>query len=146
MADTPYEDLPADSPLAFVRALVPDMEQLQDPQDASAPPSYLFDDATLTRYLVLAKSNIYLAAALACEAVAGSELLVLKSILTEDLQTNGDKVAKEWGAKAARLRRDAEQEEVGDNGGIFRAPYVRRPPQFNAETAYRRNSSRFGYI
>lgn len=144
MADILYGDLPADSPLGFLRAMIPDTEQLQDPQDATAAPSYLFDDATLTRYLALAKSNVYFAAALACEAVAGSELLILKVITTEDLMTGGDKVAKEWGAKAARYRRDADAEDKGDGSGIFRVPYVRRPPQFNAETAYRRNASRFG--
>lgn len=135
MADLDYDDLPADSALAYVRSLIPDMEKLRDPLNEESPESYLFDDATLQRFLAFARgNNPKRAAADACDAVGGSELLILKAITTEDLATKGDVLGKEWGAKATRLRREADaDDEAGDVGNSFitSSPYLKRRVPFD---------------
>lgn len=141
-ADLPYDEYPADSPIAYVRSLIPDMEMLDDPLDPTAEPSYLFDDATLNRFLAFARGNSpKRAAADACVALAGSELLILKKITTEDLMTDGPNVAKEHRLRAVDLRKQADDDDEGleDNSGIFTAPFVPMPAPFRPG----RSTSRF---
>lgn len=136
MADILYSDLPSDSALGDVRALIPDVEQLGDPLDPTAEDSYIFDDATLGRYLRINRDNVKRATADACEALGTSEMLILKKLITEDLSTDGATLAKEYGAKAQRLRAQADREEEDDSGdgtGFFRVGYARRPIPFDAE-------------
>jgi len=136
MADQLYKDLPADSALGDVRALIPDIEQLGDPLDPTAEDSYIFDDDTLNRYLRINSGSVKRAAADACEALGTSEMLILKKLITEDLSTDGATLAREYGAKAQRLRARATQEEddeAGDGTGFFRIGYSRRPVPFDAE-------------
>jgi hypothetical protein len=104
-----------DSELGMVRALIPDVEQ-QD-FNAEGDPNYLFRDAHLNAYLSLYGSalvpvaRIKRAAADALAAIAVSEALVSKVIKTEDLQTDGAKVANALLAAAIRLRKDADADE-----------------------------------
>lgn len=135
MPDQEYDSLPSDSVLAYVRSLIPDMEKLRDPLNPDADASYLFDDATIERFIAFARRNHpKRAAADACQAIAGSEMLILKAITTEDLMTKGDALGKEWGAKATRLRREAdedEQEDLYDGSGITSAPFLKRPVPYD---------------
>lgn len=135
MADTDYDQLPSDSALAYVRSLIPDMEKLRDPLNADNEDSYLFDDATLERFIAFARgNNPKRAAADACDAIGGSEMLILKVVTTEDLATKGDVLGKEWGAKATRLRRDADaDDDAGDvsNSFIASSPYLKRPVPYD---------------
>lgn len=135
MADLAYDDLPADSVLAYVRSLIPDMEQLSDPHDPEAAPSYLFDDPTLERFIAFARGNSpKRAAADACMALAGSELLILKKLTTEDLMTDGPNVAKEHRERAARYRREADEDDSEeDNSGFASAPFLKHPVPFDPQ-------------
>lgn len=133
--DIKYDLIEDDDPIGLVRALIPDMEQLEDPHDITAPDSYLFSDSTLRRYLILTQGNVYRAAADACDALGSSELLILKKITSDDLATDGPNVAKEYGAKATRLRAQAaaidEAADEGDHAQFYRVPFVKRPVAFD---------------
>lgn len=138
-----YDTLEPASMLAYVRSLIPDMELLPDPHAPQAEPSYLFDDATLVRYIAFARGkNPKRAAADACHAVAGSEMLILKSITTEDLVTKGDALGKVWEEKAARLRKEADEDDdsdgAGDNSDFLSVPFIRRPLPYDASRHFGR--------
>ncbi|MFK5689597.1 hypothetical protein ACI3EY_08010 [Ornithinimicrobium sp. LYQ92] len=64
----------------------------------------VFDDDEIDTYLALNDGNVRRAAADALDAIAVSELLVSKVIRTQDLQTDGAKVAAELRARAKDLR------------------------------------------
>lgn len=106
------------SPVGLVRALIPDVEQVDWEADGNA--SYLFTDSHLAGLLSLNgglppdgyKSwNIKRAAADAVDALATSEALISKVIKTEDLQTDGAKLANALVQRAVQLRRSADDEE-----------------------------------
>lgn len=147
--DKDYDILPEGSPIGDIRALIPDTERLADPAHPEAAASYLFDDASLSRYLRLAggtkdeatPAQVLRATAHACEALGTSEMLVLKKITSEDLATDGATLANQYGAKAKRLRDEAQQLDDGandDGGGFFTVPYAKRPAGFDAETIMQR--------
>lgn len=79
--------------LAKVRALIPD----------TATPS-VFTDNELDVYLELAENNVYIAAALAIEAVASSDVMVYRILRTDDLSVDGVAGAKVLLARAQDLR------------------------------------------
>lgn len=83
--------------IGVVRLLITDV----DPGDP------LFTDAQITGFLTLEGDNIRLAAAQALDTMARSEVLISKVIRTQDLQTDGSKVAAELRASAASLREQA---------------------------------------
>lgn len=107
-----------------VRALIPDIEQVDWESDGNA--SYIFSDnhleGLLSLYGVTASNcstadatitwKVRSAAADAVEAIAVSEALISKVVKTEDLQTDGAKVANALINRAALLRRQAKQEEA----------------------------------
>lgn len=86
-----------------VRLLIPDTDEestlLIDPQI----------DALLSM-----EGSVKLAAAAALEIVASSEALIGKVITTQDLSTDGTKVAAELRARAASLRKQVD-DGVGDD-------------------------------
>lgn len=154
MADKNYENRGLEDPIAEVRALIPDTEKLGDPAHPEAEKSYLFDDVSLARYIKLAggaivttdanteinasasAAQVYRAAAHACEALGSSEMLVLKKITSEDLATDGSVLANQYGAKAKRLRDQAQELDDGandDGGGFFLKPYYPRPAGLDAQ-------------
>lgn len=102
-----------ETPIKYVRVLIADM--------ATSP---LIDDQTLQTYLELqgwedgARWAVYRAAADALEAIAVSEVLVSKVIRTQDLSTDGAKVAEALRKLAAGLRDQADNEDP-DFGGVF---------------------------
>lgn len=108
--------------LGKVRALLPDVEQVDF--SGEGVPEYLFSDAHLNALLAAARgrgrSRIYRAAAMGLRAIAVSEGLIAKVIKTEDLQTDGAKLAtalmagaKAWEDQADKDDEDAEEWEYG---------------------------------
>lgn len=105
-----------------VRALIPDIDQVDWERDGNA--SYIFSDSHLEGLLSLYppienpddvdyKSTVHIrrAAADAVDAIATSEALISKVVKTEDLQTDGAKVANALVQRAIQLRRQADKEE-----------------------------------
>lgn len=105
-----------------VRALIPDVEQVDWENDGNA--SYMFTDNHLEGLLGLYPAienpddvdytstvHIRRAAADAVDVLATSEALISKVIKTEDLQTDGAKLANALVQRAIQLRRQADKEE-----------------------------------
>jgi hypothetical protein len=103
------------SVIGQIRALVPDVEQV-DYSDTGVA-EYMFSDAHLRGLYTIAmgegSARIYRAAASALRALAVSEGLIQKVIRTEDLQTDGAKLAGALlsGAKQLDDRADAADED-----------------------------------
>ena len=98
-----------------IRALIPDVEQVD--YAGEGKPEYMFSDAHLETLHAISQGSdparTYRAAASALRALAVSEGLIQKVIKTEDLQTDGAKLASALmaGAKALEERADAVEEE-----------------------------------
>lgn len=88
------------------RLLVTDVNELEP----------VFSDAQYTAYLGMNGGYIRLAAAQAFDTIAASEVLTSKVIKTQDLQTDGAKVAAELRAQAANLR--AQHDDGWGNDGL----------------------------
>ncbi|MCP9209725.1 hypothetical protein [Streptomyces cucumeris] len=103
------------SKIGKIRALVPDVEQVD--YSGEGTPEYMFSDAHLAGLYAISSGDdparIYRAAASALRALAISEGLIQKVIRTEDLQTDGAKLASALlnGAKALEDRADITEEE-----------------------------------
>jgi hypothetical protein len=99
-----------------IRALIPDVEQVDYAGEGNA--EYMFSDLHLQRLYEIAQgegvARLYRAAASALRALAVSEALIQKVIRTEDLQTDGAKLASALlsGAKALEDRAEAVEEEA----------------------------------
>lgn len=108
-----------------LRALIPDVEELPNPNDPYGPHSYLFEDAHLEAILSVNNGNLRLAAADACEVLGTSEGYIAKVIKTEDLQTDGAKLMGQFLVRARELRRRAREEEASEDvDGFDIVPYV----------------------
>ncbi len=71
--------------------------------------SAIFNDSEISNFLSLEDNNVFTAAALALNAMANNQLLVLKVMKIMDVQTDGAAVARELRFQAIELRkRDAE--------------------------------------
>ena len=92
-----------------IRALIPDVEQV-DYSDTNVA-EYMFSDAHLAGLYAIAigegSARVYRAAASAMRALAVSEGLIQKVIRTEDLQTDGAKLASALLAAARQLEDQA---------------------------------------
>lgn len=103
------------SVIGQIRALIPDVEQV-DYSDSGVS-EYMFSDAHLRGLHTIASgegsARIYRAAASALRALAVSEGLIQKVIRTEDLQTDGAKLASALlaGAKQLEDRADSAEED-----------------------------------
>ena len=97
------------SVIGQVRALIPDVEQVDYSDNGTA--EYMFTDAHLRGLYAIAmgegSARIYRAAASALRALAVSEGLIQKVIRTEDLQTDGAKLAGALLAGAKQLEDQA---------------------------------------
>lgn len=102
-----------------VRLLIPDVEQLGDLSNPTTPVSYIFSDAQIQAFLVIAKDNIKRAAAEAKMVLATSEALIQKVIKAADLSTDGAKLGAEIRAQANDLRAQADQDDLIDNYDSF---------------------------
>lgn len=95
-----------------VRALIPDTEPVYDGET-------LFTDADITTYLTIANGNVLRAAAFAMTAIGNSEALINKVITTQDLATDGTKVADSFRKSADMLLRRADQIDRAENQNYF---------------------------
>lgn len=89
------------------------------PDDASVfgdnEDEYLFRDEQLEQFLTVAKGSVLRATAYAVLAIATSEALISKVIQTQDLKTDGAKVAQALQEKANLLFRQADDEDANDS-------------------------------
>lgn len=92
--------MPSLTPRAQVRLLISDTSD--DP---------VFADAEIDTFLALEDDVVKRGAALAFETIAGDEVLTSKVIRTQDLSTDGTKVAAELRAQAAAWRVQAGEED-----------------------------------
>lgn len=96
-----------------VRLLVPDTEQL------GAVPEYIFSDHQIQAFLTLYSDNVKRAAAQAKLVLATSEALINKVIRTDDLATDGAKLAAELRAQAQMLMSEADKDDTEDSYDSF---------------------------
>ena len=89
------------SPVGMVRLLCVDTN----------PDDYLFTDAEIGVFLSMEGDSVKRAAAQAIDTIADNEALLSKAITTQDLQTDGAKVAAQLHARAATLRAQADRED-----------------------------------
>lgn len=97
------------TPVGQVRLLIADLDEA----------SFLLADDFITGYLSLNNGSVRRAAASCLDAMATSEVLRAKVIKTQDLSTDGAKVAAELRAQAAALRAQAEAEEAAEDDGSY---------------------------
>lgn len=88
-------------------------------------------DDQIKGFLVIETGSVKRAAAQALEAIAVSEALVSKVIRTQDLQTDGSKVATALMARATALRTQAEDDEDHEAG--WQVIDFRNPPLTSRE-------------
>lgn len=106
-----------DTPVGQVRLLIADLDEA----------SFLVPDTMVEGYLALKGDNVYRAAAATLDAMATSEVLLAKVIKTQDVSTDGAKVAAELRAQAANLRAQADEEDAkngDDDSFITFLPFV----------------------
>lgn len=125
----PIADFTTD--IAKVRALIPDTEEIPNPNAPYSPGAYIFPDQHLQALLDLNNGNIRLAAADACAALGTSEAIIAKVIKTEDLQTDGSKVMAQFLARARDLRAEDAAISADDAvDGFDIIPYVVPTPNY----------------
>ena len=98
---------PIDTDIGKLRLLIPDKESSD----------YIFADEELEAFLAL-EGDIRSAAALALETIAANQALVLKVMRLLDVQTDGARVAEVLMARAALLRKQAEEEAIAAGSGF----------------------------
>lgn len=115
------------TPLGQVRALIPDIDQLENQTDPTALPEYIFSDNVLNAYLAIYSGNIKRAAAQAKLVLATSEALISKVIKTYDFSTDGAKLGAELRAQAKMLQEEADKDDMVDTYETFIiAPLTRK--------------------
>jgi hypothetical protein len=100
-----------DTPEGQVRLLIADV--------STDDTKRLLGDDAVTGFLTMNAGNIKRAAADALDAIADSEALVSKVIRTQDLQTDGAKVADSLRKHADRLRAQADTADDAEDDGFF---------------------------
>lgn len=91
-----------DTPMGQVRALIADTTQWD--YDGTGTPRYRLSDNDIQAFIAIAgDGRIYGAAANALRALAINEALISKVIRTEDLQTDGAKLATELRLQAKAM-------------------------------------------
>ena len=122
MANGTYPvDLTSD--IGKVRALIPDTAPV--PLDVTG--DFTLSDDLITAYLSLANGGVFLAAALALEAIAVDETLTYKIVSTDDLSINGVTGAQQLLARAKTLRT---QQDTANQEGVS-AFYITTPAVLN---------------
>ena len=101
------------SPAELVRFLVNDV-RLEDVTGNA------FSDAEIDGYLAIEAGNVKRAAAQAIDTIADNEALASKVLRTQDVTTDGAKVAESLRKRAAALRAQADgDEDLSDDGAYF---------------------------
>lgn len=81
--------------------------------------SLFFTDEEIEAFLSLEASNVLRAAALALETMASDQAMTLKVIRLMDLTTDGQKTSQALLERADRLRSQADDAELAEEGGGF---------------------------
>lgn len=92
--------------------------------DTSDGDDQLFRSDQIQAFLDLEAGHVKLAAAQALDTIAVSEVLVSKVIRTQDLSTDGAKVAAELRARATGLRKQVADEQEDDSAGFDIVDFV----------------------
>jgi hypothetical protein len=109
------------TPVGRVRKYIPDLVQLPDENDTDGAVSFVFtddeiqsfiDDETQDGALPVTAFRLHRAAGWAMIALANSENLILKKLMSQDQQTDGPAVAKQLIAAAAAMFSRADKEEA----------------------------------
>lgn len=79
----------------------------------------VFTDGEIAAFLAMEDGHVKRAAAQALDTIADNEALVGKAIRTQDLATDGAKVADSLRKRAAELRRQADNDEDNADDGAF---------------------------
>lgn len=104
------------TPLGQVRLLI---------NDAAVSLEHVFDDTEIDAFLSLEGQVVKRAAALALLTIAGDEALTSKVIHTQDLTTDGAKLAAELRAQAKEFRAQADAADVAADEGYFEiVPFI----------------------
>lgn len=98
-----------------VRLLLNDVVELDDNDNLV----YVFTDEELDAFLALESQSVKRAAAQAIDTNADNEALASKVLRTQDLTTDGAKLADSLRKRAADLRRQADREEEDGDGFFF---------------------------
>ncbi len=116
-----------DTPEGQVRLLIADTDEANE----------VLDDFQINGFLSLNDGNVRRAAADALDAIADSETLVSKVIRTQDLNTDGSKVADSLRKHADRLRQQADSDDDTEGGwdgfDVIDSPTCLRPEHTNPE-------------
>ena len=120
-----------DTPIALVRALIPDTEEVPNANRPYDPPEYIFSDQHLTAFLEMNNGNVRLAASDACAALATSEGYIAKVIKTEDLATDGAKLMLAMLQRAKMLREQAKDDTEDMDGETTIVGFVRFPGAYD---------------
>lgn len=98
--------------------------------DTGTGTSQLLTDTQIDTFLEIEAASIKLAAAQALDTIASSEALVSKVIKTQDLATDGPKVAAELRKHAAALRAQAAAEASDADEYFELVDVVEAPPGY----------------
>lgn len=110
--------------------ITPDMIRGVRLYTADTDPNHqCFADTDLVDFLELNGGNIKLAAADVLDAIAVSEALIGKVIRTQDLQTDGTKVAAQLQARARQLREQADADTSVDIFDVVYPPTGHTRPE-----------------
>lgn len=109
------------SPVGKVRLLIADVNEA----------SFMVPDDMIQGYVDLSR-GVYRAAAAVLDAMATSEVLISKVIKTQDVSTDGAKVAAELRAQAAALRTRAAEDDALELDDSFFG-YVPFSPGYRSE-------------
>lgn len=117
------------TPVGRVRKYIPDIVQLPDPRDPAGAVSYMWSDDAINSFLADVCDpityptplgfHIMRAAGDIMVATANDEVLIMKKIKTEDLETDGPAVSRALISGAEKLYARAALEEANTNGDIF---------------------------
>lgn len=124
---TQWDSAEAEQPPPMTEAL-DDVRLLMADTD---PAKRIFSSRQIARFLALNNGDVRRAAAQALDVIASSEVMVSKVIKTQDLSTDGAKVADALRKQAAELRRQADDGEGDAEATGFEIaefePYAARP-------------------
>ena len=100
--------------------------------------THVFTDAEIDAFLDLEAGNVKRAAAQAIDTNADDQALASKVLRTQDLTTDGAKLADSLRKRAAELRRQADDEDQDGDGFFFGVVDVTGPAYGPELTARRR--------
>lgn len=136
-----------DSDVGRVRKYIPDIALLDNPQDPTDAPSYMWGDNAIQSFIndqerfdvdnmpldPQPQPVILRAASEILIATANNEVLVMKKIVTEDLQTDGPSVSRALLQAADALRRRAKEidDDESQESVFLIVDYLHTPPRFD---------------